>query len=69
MMMAKMMYDICGSSSCIYFKYFNGTCDTAEWVMQCQTYEGGFGGEPFNEAHGGYIFCGLHHYVFQSKQT
>ena len=32
---------------------------TAEWVAQCQTYEGGFGGEPFNEAHGGYTFCGL----------
>ena len=28
---------------------------TAEWVAQCQTYEGGFGGEPFNEAHGGYV--------------
>lgn len=24
-----------------------------------QTYEGGIGGEPGNEAHGGYTFCGL----------
>ena len=32
---------------------------TAEWVATCQTYEGGFGGEPFNEAHGGYAFCGF----------
>ena len=24
-----------------------------------QTYEGGLGGEPENEAHGGYTFCGL----------
>ena len=24
-----------------------------------QTYEGGLGGEPGNEAHGGYTFCGL----------
>ena len=28
--------------------------------QQCaQTYEGGIGGEPGNEAHGGYTFCGL----------
>lgn len=31
----------------------------AEYLLQCQTYEGGFGGEPFNEAHGGYNFCAL----------
>ena len=24
-----------------------------------QTYEGGIGGEPGNEAHGGYTYCGL----------
>ena len=27
--------------------------------MHAQTYEGGLGGEPGNEAHGGYTFCGL----------
>ena len=32
-------------------------CGTAEWVASCQRYEGGFGGEPGNEAHGGYTFC------------
>lgn len=32
---------------------------TAHWVLQCQTYEGGFGGVPGMEAHGGYCFCGL----------
>eukprot|EP00474_Spongospora_subterranea_P010668 CRZ11126.1 hypothetical protein [Spongospora subterranea] len=31
----------------------------ANWVKQCQTYEGGFGGEPGNEAHGGYALCGI----------
>ena len=31
----------------------------AEYILRCQTYEGGFGGEPFNEAHGGYNFCAL----------
>lgn len=32
-------------------------CD--QWVLRCQTYEGGFGATPDNEAHGGYSFCGL----------
>ena len=31
----------------------------AEFVVECQTYEGGIGGTPFVEAHGGYTFCGL----------
>ena len=29
----------------------------ASYVARCQTYEGGFGGEPGNEAHGGYSYC------------
>jgi len=29
------------------------------FVARCQSYEGGIGGEPFGEAHGGYTFCGL----------
>ncbi|GLV39572.1 Farnesyl transferase beta subunit [Carabus blaptoides fortunei] len=33
--------------------------DTADWVLGCQTYEGGFSGCPGMEAHGGYAFCGL----------
>lgn len=32
---------------------------TADYLLRCQTYEGGFGGEPGNEAHGGYNFCAL----------
>ena len=32
---------------------------TAEWIAKCQTFEGGFGAEPFNEAHGGYSFCAV----------
>ncbi len=31
---------------------------TDEWLLRCQTYEGGFGGTPGMEAHGGYTFCG-----------
>ena len=30
-----------------------------EYIKRCQTYEGGFGGEPGNEAHGGYSYCGF----------
>ncbi|CAL8469676.1 g9217 [Coccomyxa elongata] len=31
----------------------------ADFISRCQTYEGGLGGEPGNEAHGGYTYCGL----------
>eukprot|EP00531_Pseudo-nitzschia_arenysensis_P001390 CAMPEP_0116145628 /NCGR_PEP_ID=MMETSP0329-20121206/16705_1 /TAXON_ID=697910 /ORGANISM="Pseudo-nitzschia arenysensis, Strain B593" /LENGTH=529 /DNA_ID=CAMNT_0003641267 /DNA_START=1 /DNA_END=1590 /DNA_ORIENTATION=- len=30
-----------------------------DFVRSCQTYEGGMGGEPFSEAHGGYTFCAV----------
>ncbi|TKX23315.1 putative protein farnesyltransferase subunit beta [Elsinoe australis] len=30
-----------------------------DWVGRCQTFEGGIGGAPDNEAHGAYAFCGL----------
>lgn len=33
--------------------------DTAAWLIRCQTYEGGFAGEPNCEAHGGYTFCAV----------
>ncbi|KAI5950052.1 RAM1 [Candida theae] len=29
----------------------------ADWIISCQTYEGGFAGVPNTEAHGGYTFC------------
>jgi protein farnesyltransferase subunit beta len=32
---------------------------TPEYLASCQTYEGGMGGEPGNEAHGGYAYCGV----------
>lgn len=32
---------------------------TEEWIAKCQTWEGGFGGCPGMEAHGGYAYCGL----------
>jgi len=35
------------------------TAGVADYLLSCQTYEGGFGGEPGQEAHGGYVFCAL----------
>lgn len=35
------------------------TRGVVEYVAACQTYEGGFGGEPGNEAHGGYAYCAV----------
>ena len=31
----------------------------ADFLLRCQSHEGGFGGEPGNEAHGGYTYCAV----------
>lgn len=41
---------------------------TPEWIVSCQTYEGGFAGYPGMEAHGGYSFCGLAALVLLGKE-
>lgn len=35
------------------------TDNLGDWIGKCQTYEGGIGAAPDNEAHGAYAFCGL----------
>ena len=35
------------------------TAGSADFLAACQSPEGGFGGEPGNEAHGGYTYCAL----------
>ncbi|KAH7532526.1 hypothetical protein FEM48_Zijuj04G0029500 [Ziziphus jujuba var. spinosa] len=35
------------------------TQNVGNYIVSCQTYEGGIAGEPGSEAHGGYTFCGL----------
>ncbi|XP_022879312.1 protein farnesyltransferase subunit beta isoform X2 [Olea europaea var. sylvestris] len=35
------------------------TQNVGDYIVSCQTYEGGIAGEPGSEAHGGYTFCGL----------
>lgn len=32
---------------------------SAEWIISCQTYEGGFSALPGGEAHGGYTYCAV----------
>ncbi|KAK3020391.1 hypothetical protein RJ639_046124 [Escallonia herrerae] len=33
--------------------------NVGNYILSCQTYEGGIAGEPGSEAHGGYTFCGF----------
>lgn len=47
-------------------KLFEGTAD---WIASCQTYEGGIGGTPGLEAHGGYTFCGAAALALLGVQT
>lgn len=57
--------DVRGTYTAVSVATLTGIADeqlfagTAEWVARCQTYEGGIGGEPGHEAHGGYTFCGV----------
>ncbi|XP_015116348.1 protein farnesyltransferase subunit beta [Diachasma alloeum] len=41
--------------------------NTEQWIARCQTWEGGFGGCPGMEAHGGYTYCGLASLVLLGK--
>uniref|UniRef100_UPI00398E895D protein farnesyltransferase subunit beta n=1 Tax=Pristiophorus japonicus TaxID=55135 RepID=UPI00398E895D len=41
---------------------------TPEWVIRCQNWEGGIGGIPGMEAHGGYTFCGMAAMVILKKE-
>lgn len=41
---------------------------TPFFIARCQTYEGGFGGVPGMEAHGGYSFCGLASLVLMGQE-
>jgi|LauGreSBDMM110SN_4_FD.fasta_scaffold17899_2 protein farnesyltransferase subunit beta len=39
----------------------------SDYIKSCMSYEGGFGGEPGNEAHGGYNFCALAGLIILNK--
>ncbi|KAK3517040.1 hypothetical protein QTP70_033842 [Hemibagrus guttatus] len=46
-------------------KLFEGTHN---WILSCQNWEGGMGGMPGLEAHGGYTFCGMAALVILGKE-
>ncbi|XP_063078350.1 protein farnesyltransferase subunit beta [Engraulis encrasicolus] len=41
---------------------------THHWILSCQNWEGGLGGVPGLEAHGGYTFCGTAAMVILGKE-
>ncbi|XP_066532931.1 protein farnesyltransferase subunit beta [Hoplias malabaricus] len=41
---------------------------THNWIISCQNWEGGLGGVPGLEAHGGYTFCGTAALVIMGKE-
>ncbi|KAK1160470.1 protein farnesyltransferase subunit beta-like [Acipenser oxyrinchus oxyrinchus] len=41
---------------------------TPSWITRCQNWEGGIGGVPGLEAHGGYTFCGMAAMVILQKE-
>ncbi|KAJ8269891.1 hypothetical protein GJAV_G00107940 [Gymnothorax javanicus] len=41
---------------------------TPSWILRCQNWEGGLGGVPGLEAHGGYTFCGTAAMVILNKE-
>ena len=40
----------------------------ADFIVKCQTYEGGIACAPYGEAHGGYTFCGLAALILLGEQ-
>jgi len=52
-------YTVLAVASLLQLQSAELTAGVLDWIAACQTYEGGLGGEPGNEAHGGYTFCGL----------
>ena len=44
-------------------------CSLVSFVRQCQSHEGGIGGEPGNEAHGGYTFCAFGALVIAGQEN
>ena len=43
------------------------TDGVGQFLLSCQTYEGGFSCSPFGEAHGGYSFCALASFLILSR--
>eukprot|EP00555_Chaetoceros_dichaeta_P014826 CAMPEP_0198276034 /NCGR_PEP_ID=MMETSP1447-20131203/65096_1 /TAXON_ID=420782 /ORGANISM="Chaetoceros dichaeta, Strain CCMP1751" /LENGTH=624 /DNA_ID=CAMNT_0043970951 /DNA_START=43 /DNA_END=1917 /DNA_ORIENTATION=- len=52
-------YTLCAMASLLNILTESLTEGMMEYIISCQTFEGGFGGVPYAEAHGGYTFCAL----------
>jgi len=52
-------YTLCAMASLLNILTESLTEGMMEYIVSCQTFEGGFGGVPYAEAHGGYTFCAL----------
>ena len=44
------------------------TDNVGNFLLSCQTYEGGFSCSPYGEAHGGYTFCALASLIILSQE-
>jgi len=52
-------YTICSVAALLDILTPNLMKGMINYIVSCQTFEGGFGSEPYSEAHGGYTFCAL----------
>ena len=58
---------VCAEILCILENNEEMTNGIGDFLLKCQTYEGGFCCSPFGEAHGGYTFCALASFWILSK--
>lgn len=58
---------VCADILCLLENNEELTGGIGEFLLKCQTYEGGFCCSPFGEAHGGYTFCALASFLMLSK--
>jgi len=52
-------YTLCAMASLLNILTESLAEGMIDHIVSCQTFEGGFGGVPYAEAHGGYTFCAL----------
>lgn len=58
---------VCADILCILDDHKELTDRVGDFLLGCQTYEGGFSCSPFGEAHGGYTFCALASFLILSR--
>lgn len=58
---------VCADILCLLENNEELTGGIGEFLLSCQTYEGGFCCSPYGEAHGGYTFCALASFLILSK--